>query len=94
MVWNYNRELEDAKSNIIELIESNKYINKKYYEIEKNIVSIRKETKKKRIISIGVVIWLIVSMYMSISEDIGRIKNKIIREHGYGMIIENDKYRT
>lgn len=92
MVWNYNRELEDAKSNIRELIESNKYINKKYYEIEKNIVSIRKETKKKRIISIGIIIWLIISMYMTISEDIGRIKNKIIREYGYGMIIQNDKY--
>ena len=94
MVWNYNRELEDAKSNIRELIESNEYINKKYCEIEKNIVSIRKETKKKRIISIGIIIWLIISMYMTISEDIGRIKNKIIREHGYGMIIENDKYRV
>lgn len=94
MVWNYNRELEDAKSNISELIESNKYINQKYYEIEKNIVSIRKETKKKRIISLGIIIWVIISMYINISDDIGRIKNKIIREHGYGMTIQNDKYRA
>ena len=71
--------------------ELNKNINQKYYEIEKNIVSIRKETKKKRIISISIIIGLIISMYITISEDIGRIKNKIIREHGYGMIIQNDK---
>lgn len=83
------------KSDISCLKENNEEIIKKYEEIKKNISSIgneTKETKKKRRIAIGIIIWLIISMYMNIYDDIKGIKNKIIREHGYGMIIETDEY--
>lgn len=93
--WNYNREIVDIKSEIRVLKECNKDINRKYEEIKETISLIgneTKETKKKRRIVIGIIIWLVISMYMNLSDDIARIKKKIIREHGYGMTIQNDKY--
>ena len=91
---NCNREIIEINSTIRELIESNKNINRKYEEIKESISLIKnedKETKKKRRIAIGIIIWLVISAYMSLSDDIDGIKNKIIREHGYGMTIQEDK---
>ncbi|HBF7900808.1 hypothetical protein KWK59_019030 [Clostridioides difficile] len=79
--WNYNREIREIR----DLKESNKDINIKYEELKRIIGSIgneTKETKKKRRIATGMIIWLVISAYMSLSDDIDRIKSKIIREHG------------
>lgn len=95
MKWNYNRQIGEINAEIRELRESNKEMNRKYEEVKENIRLIGNETKemkKKRRIAIGLIIWLAISAYMTLSSDIERIKNKIIREHGYGMIIETDKY--
>ena len=95
--WNYNREIKEIYSDIRDLRESNINLNRKYEEIKESISLIgneTKETKKKRRIAMGLIIWIVISMYMEISDDIDRIKNKIIREHGYGMTIETDKYMS
>ena len=47
--------------------------------------------KKKRRVVIGIIIWLVISLYMNLLDDIEGIKNKIIREHGYGMTIQDNK---
>ena len=91
---NCNREIREINSTIRDLIESNKDINRKYEEIKESISLIKnedKEMKKKRRVIIGIIIWLVISLYMNLLDDIEGIKNKIIREHGYGMTIQDNK---
>lgn len=92
--WNYNREIKEIKSDIRDLKECNNDINRKYEEIKESIGLIKnkdKEMKKKRRVVIGIIIWLVISLYMNLLDDIEGIKNKIIREHGYGMTIQDNK---
>ena len=71
MKWNYNRQIGEINEEIRELRElreSNKEMNRKYEEVKENIRLIgneTKETKKKRRIAIGLIIWLVISAYMT-----------------------------
>ena len=68
MKWNYNRQIGEINEEIRELRESNKDMNRKYEEVKETVRLIGNETKemkKKRRIAIGLIIWLVISAYMT-----------------------------
>lgn len=97
MILNYSNRIEFLNKEIEKLKLQDSEIYKKYTELNNRISLMKEETnkkaKKKKII-IGIAIYMAISAYLSVSEDIDRIKNKIIREHGYGMTIQRDRYRV
>lgn len=97
MILNYSNRIEFLNKEIEKLKLQDDEIYRKYTELNNRISLMKEETnkkaKKKKII-IGIAIYMAISAYLSVSEDIDRIKNKIIREHGYGMTIQRDRYRV
>lgn len=97
MILNYSDRIEFLNKEIEKLKLQDDEIYKQYAELNNKISLMKEETnkkaKKKKII-IGIAIYMAISAYLSVSEDIDRIKNKIIREHGYGMTIQHDRYRV
>ena len=97
MILNYSNRIEFLNKEIEKLKLHDSEIYKQYAELNNRMSLMKEETnkkaKKKKII-IGIAIYMAISAYLSVSEDIDRIKNKIIREHGYGMTIQHDRYRV
>ena len=97
MILNYSDRIEFLNKEIEKLKLHDSEIYKQYAELNNRMSLMKEETnkkaKKKKII-IGIAIYMAISAYLSVSEDIDRIKNKIIREHGYGMTIQHDRYRV
>lgn len=50
--------------------------------------------KKNGLIILVIVTLMLISSIINMTSDIERIKDKIIKEHGYGMTIQSDKYMS
>ena len=97
MILNYSDRIEFLNKEIEKLKLHDSEIYKKYAELNNRMSLMKEETnkkaKKKKII-IGIVIYMTINAFWEIYTDIKSIKNKIIREHGYGMTIQHDRYRV
>lgn len=93
MILNYRDRIEFLNKQIEILKIRDNEIYKKYAELNNRISLMKEETnkkaKKKKII-IGIVIYMTINAFWEIHTDIKSIKNKIIREHGYGMSMKYD----
>lgn len=97
MILNYSNRIEFLNKEIEKLKLHDSEIYKQYAELNNRMSLMKEETnkkaKKKKII-IGIVIYMTINVFWEICTDIKSIKNKIIREHGYGMTIQHDRYRV
>ena len=94
-VLSYKERIDNLKCDIKKLEESNRELSKEQKEIRDVIDSMRKETKETRaktLMLITVIVCVIFSQISCANMDIQGIKRKIIREHGYGVMIDTDKY--
>ncbi len=91
----YKERIDNLKCDIKKLEESNRELSKEQKEIRDVIDLMRKETKETRakaFMLITVIVCVIFSQISCANMDIQGIKRKIIREHGYGVMIDTDKY--
>lgn len=73
-----------------QMYQDNKELHKDVNWATSKIVKI----KKNGLIILVIVTLMLISSIINMTSDIERIKDKIIREHGYGMTIQSDKYMS
>ena len=94
-VFSYRERIENLKYDIKKLEESNEFLLQEQKAIRDIIDSMRKETKETRakaFMLITVILCVIFSQISCANSSIQGIKRKIIREHGYGMMIDIENY--
>lgn len=73
-----------------QMYQDNKELHKDVNWVTSKIVKI----KKNGLIILVIVALMLISAMINMESDIERIKGKIIKEHGYGMTIQSNRYMS